>query len=285
VSDPAEPTAEAANAGTEVIDPKTTGAETAPGSQEGQAGGSPPTEGDPTSEGNDGKTPVPSEGEKALRQRLTALGTEKSNVEKILNAAMQTPEWKAVEARLTGQMTADPEAEALDKSIFGEEGVATGKKWVERLKADIRKEILREMAPVAREVGNTVEEKTLVKALAAEGLAPSAEFETFKEDFAAENPSYEKVKRADPAAAAKWVASTFKLSQMRAGRTPVGGRADASLERGGGSSARAGVAASTVKIDSNDPQLIQKLLEAYKKGETPIDQNGHLYRGTAKRAR
>ena len=137
---------------------------------------------------------------------------------------------------------------------------------------------VQKMGGVVREVGNTVAEKTIVKALAAEGLAPSAAFETFAEDFEAENPSYKQVRKADPAAAARWLASSFSIHVKREGRTPMGNRAEASLERGGGSPARVGSAASQVKINQRDPNKILRLHEAITKGETPVDENGVPYK-------
>ena len=255
----------------EVVEPETTGtAGTAPEVAEGQAGGSPPAATEPTSASTE--TPA----EKALRRKLTELGEQNAKLSTILNAAMQTDEWKAVDARLSGA-TPDKEAEDLDAEVFGE-NVATGKKWRERVKKEIRDEILREMTPVVREVGATKQEKDIERALKAEGIARTPDFDTFREDFEAENPSYSKLYSLDPKAATKWLASSYSLKVKRDGRTPVGDSENATLDRGGGTSARVGSAASQVKIARNDPDKLNKLFEAIKKGEQPVDEAGRPYK-------
>lgn len=254
----------------EAIVPVTTGAESAPGTTEGQAGGSPPPENDQTSGGNEGV----SETEKALRQKITAQAEELKDAKEILDAASRTPEWKGVVDRLSGKPAAnEPD---LDAEVFGE-NVELGKKWRENMKKEIRNELLREMTPVIREVGETKQTKDVERALKAEGLASSPAFDTFKEDFEAENPSYSKLYSLDPKAATKWLASSFALKVKRDGRVPVT-KDDATLERGGGPSGRTGAAASLVKIDRKDPDKLNRLFEAFKNGDTPVDENGRPYK-------
>ena len=246
----------------------------APGSPQGQADGSPPAEADPTSGGNE------TDREKDLRRKITAQAEENAELKKaaqILDRVMNEPEFAAIEARLTGKAPPDGGVD-LDEQVFTAEGKEVGKKWKEALLAEAERRVMQKMGGVVREVGNTVAEKTIVKALAAEGLAPSAAFETFAEDFEAENPSYKQVRKADPAAAARWLASSFSIHVKREGRTPMGNRAEASLERGGGSPARVGSAASQVKINQRDPNKILRLHEAITKGETPVDENGVPYK-------
>lgn len=250
--------------------PSDTGAAPAPSSPEGQADGSPSQEGDSTSGGN-----ATGEGEKELRRRLTAQAEEIKglrNATAILERAMELPEFEAVSKRLRGETP----GEDLDGSVFGED-VELGKKWKDNLIQSIEQRILSKLGGTVREVGNIAEERAVERALDAEGLKPSDEFNTFRADFAAENPSYEKLKRVDGPAAAKWLASAYSINIKRNGRTPVGDRAGASLERGGGSAAGVGVASSQVRIARNDPQKWNLVMNAIDRGQTPVDENGKPY--------
>ena len=255
----------------EVIDPTTTGATPAPGASEGQAGGSPPPETDPTSGGNDAGSAV----EKELRRKITEQAEELKEAKEILGAAAKTPEWKGVVDRLSGKPAADEPD--LDAEIFGD-NLPAGKKWLEKIKKEVRDDILREMTPVVREVGANKHERDINAALKAEGIARTPEFETYREDFEAENPSYSKLYSLDPKAATKWLASSFSLKVKRDTRTPVSDADNATLDRGGGTSARVGAASSQVRIDRNDPEKLNKLFKAFKEGQQPVDEAGRPYK-------
>ncbi len=259
----------------EVIEDKTSPVAPAPGTEEGQAGGSPPQGETPTSGGTETET------EKALRRRLTEQAEEikrGKDAQEILDAAARTPGWKAVVDSLSGKPeSTEPD---LDVEIFGNENPNAQplvKKWKAQMREEIRKEILRELTPVIREVGSSVQDKEMVRALKAENLAPSEAFETFREDFEAENPSYGKLRSVDAKAAAKWVASSFALKLKRDGRTPVSEADNGTLDRGGGPSGKSGAGSSLVKIDRKDPDKLNKMFKAFANGETPVDETGRPY--------
>lgn len=238
----------------------------APGSAQGQADGSPPA-GDNSTSGGEGD-PV-----KELRRELTRKGEELAAARKageILERAMDTPEWQAVHARLTGQPV-ETEDDPLLLEVYGKDGLPIGKKYEERLLAKAEQRLLSRLGPVVREVGVTKEERSLARAIRSEGVTKDDAFDDFREDFEAENPSYRKLKSVDPDAAAKWLVSSYAIQGKRNGRPPVGDRADASLERGGSVPSRVGAASSQAKIDRSNPNWIHQLHEAITKGETPVD--------------
>jgi len=265
-------------------DPQTTGAVPAPGADEGQAGGSPPLGETPTSDSNG-----QSEKEKELRRKVTSQSEELAEYKKaarILEVAMSKPGWKTVEAEIMGK-TVDP-AEDLDAQVFAggertaEEAIALGKKWKDSILREAEERALKRLQPMTREVMESKEQKALERALVAQGLPAatidSEAFQTFRNDFAADNEGFEKYARENPGPANKWLVSDYARKNLRGTREPVGDRENATLERGGGAPSRVGSAASQVKIDRADPNKIHKLHEAITKGETPVDQNGVPYK-------
>ena len=159
-------------------DLKTTGAVPAPGSPEGQAGGSPPPKTGPTSGGDEGTEDV-----KALRRRLTEQAEELKTAKKaaqILEAAMSKPGWKAVEADLLGNPV-EPETD-LDKEVFGD-NVELGKRWKEKILAEGEARALRRLQPMVSEVMLSKDQRALERALKTQGLPDdtidSEAFQTF----------------------------------------------------------------------------------------------------------
>jgi hypothetical protein len=257
--------------------PQTTDAATAPSSPQGQADGSPPAEGDSTSGGNGDV--------EQLRRALTQKGEELSKARRgseILERAMQTPEWEAVQARLLGKPVT-PE-EDPDILMFGDnpDDLAKGKKW----KAALYDQFRREFAPVVQEVRGSKVERVLADTLREAGVSrqeqETEDFQKFRAEFEDENTGFRRHLSNDPESASKWMSSEYERRKMRASRTPVGDRQNASLERGGGSASRIGGAASQVTVRHDDPDKHIRLFEAYERGMTPVDENGKEYKRKGK---
>ena len=260
--------AETAEAGTETA-PATTGAAPAPGTtDQGQADGSPPAEGTPTSGGNGTQ---PSKAEVELRRALTSKSEELKRATTILNAAMETDEWKAVDARLRGGESGPSRVDELEAKIYGEDpaNLAVIKEYREALLEAGENRALARLRPVVAEVGQTRVAKVIEKALKAEGVAAGEDFDTFRADYEAENEGFSELMGKHPGTGAKMLASAYSIAQKRAERFPAGNRSDPAVERGGGAPG-AIRAATQVKLNRKDPQYIHKLYEVVKNGQTPV---------------